>query len=100
MGTQIRGQEVQFGTLWEGSQGLAGLPSEVGVRLVNGGEEEEERHPRQRMARGGGAVTVSPLLETRAGQRQEIWGDRRGGLSPEEPKAGQPSGQDSRVSPS
>lgn len=89
-----------MGLSWKEVRVWLGSTSEVGVRLVNGWEEEEERHPRQRMARGGGAVTVSPLLETRAGQRQEIWGDRRGGLSPEEPKAGQPSGQDSRVSPS
>lgn len=93
-----------MGLSWKEVRVWLGSTSEVGVRLVNGWEEKEERHPRQRMARGAagpgwGAVTVAPLLETRAGQRQEIWGDRRGGRSPEEPKAGQPSGQDSRVSP-
>lgn len=35
---------------------LLGSTGQVGVRLVNGGEKEEERHPRQRMARGGGRL--------------------------------------------
>lgn len=99
VGTQIRGQEVQFGTLWEGSQGIAGLhrssrnsPS----KWSGGGGRRRKGIPGREWLRG---VTAAPLLETRAGQRQEIWGDRRDGLSPDEPKAGQPSGQDSRMSP-
>lgn len=41
-----------MGLSWKEVRVWLGSTSEVGVRLVNGWEEKEERHPRQRMARG------------------------------------------------
>lgn len=55
-----------MGLSWKEVRVWLGSTSEVGVRLVNGWEEKEERHPRQRMARGaagpgrGGGGDCSP----------------------------------------